>query len=145
MQGDNIKVVSFENIDSNEPKVKFKKENFWSNYFPIYGDAMLYAAIFSADEKKFSCILNGLAKERVSNLVEIYKDTIEKLKQAEECQDTTNYEEIGPELDKLSTRFGLSTDPRAYEPAKKIKEQNDILKTTNCPILYKSSETMRLV
>ncbi|MBI2498612.1 hypothetical protein HYV88_00040 [Candidatus Woesearchaeota archaeon] len=145
IQGNNVKIVSFENIDSNEPKVKFKKEGSWSSYFPIYGDAMLYAAIFSADEKKFSCILNGLAKERVSNLVEIYKDTVEKLKRAEECQDPTNYNNIGTELDKLSNQFGLSTDPRAYEPAKRIKELNDNLKTTNCPILYKSSETMRLL
>lgn len=146
INSNNIKLVHID-ISGDTPKVQFKKGSLpWSNYYPIYGDAMLYAAIFSADENTFSCILSGLAEERVSNLVEIYQDTVSKLEKADGCQNLNEYNGIKRELSDLPSQFTLLANIRTQDSAaKNIKEQNDLLKTTNCPVLYKSSETMRLL
>ncbi|MEK6952761.1 MAG: hypothetical protein AABX29_07135 [Nanoarchaeota archaeon] len=140
----NIKAVY---IDLNDPpKVQFWDKTSWSSYsYPILGDAMVFAAIFSADKAKFECILNNLAKERINTISEIYQYTVEKLKQTDGCQSNAEYDTIYTELTKVPREFSLSVDGQIQNSAKIIKEQNDVLKTTNCPVLYKSSETMRLL
>ncbi len=127
----NVKTVQFIGLDSENPKVKFKQ----GNELPVWGDTMVYAAIFSADYDQFNCIIKGLAKQRISNIVEIYQDTLGRLEKAEGCDSSYNFEE---QLKILSTT-------QSIDAAKNIKTDNEALKTTNCPVLYKGTETTRLL
>ena len=131
----NIKVVQFIELEGNNPRVKFKKGNSWSDELFIWGDAMVFAAIFSADYDQFNCITQGLAKQRIDSLIKIYSNTITSLLSCSEG--TTNYNEISVQLRSLS-QGDISA-------ARAIKRRNDALKLTDCPPLFKGIETERLL
>ncbi|MEK6934343.1 MAG: hypothetical protein AABW46_00535 [Nanoarchaeota archaeon] len=133
----NIKVVQFIELEGANPGVQFKRGNNWYPTIPvpIWGDAMVFAAIFSADYDQFNCITQGLAKQRIDSLIKIYSNTITSLLSCSEG--TNNYNEISVQLRSLS-QGDISA-------ARDIKDANDALKLTDCPPLFKGIETERLL
>src|SRR3989344_2376704 len=142
----NQKVVQLIDLGGSNPQVKLWKDSS-SMQIPIWGDAMVYAAIFSADYDKFNnCVINGLGNDRIKNMVEIYKDTVPKLGKANNgaCAGIDEYRALSGDsgwLDKLAN----NNPNNKQDAAKQIKELNDDLKSTECPVLFKGVETLRLI
>ncbi len=84
--------------------------------YPYFGDAMIYAAIFS-DKDNFDCLYRK-SKERAKNVIKVYE---------------TKAQNMGPGC---HFNFNFDNFDFSYEKIKELKESNDGLLNLGCEGLY---------